>query len=159
MIGGSIYIMINEGVKNLTPSDGGVANFSSFTEIFSNALFCLMFHHSFPGIAAQVKNSAEVAYFLRYAFLIAGSLNLIIPWTAVMAFGDDLGSKSSKSLKYYNFDFENKIPFIYYFVSFYVFLNIAAMSVYVIVIRANVLKIFSPKTDPKAFSSNFLVYL
>ena len=112
-----------------------------------------MFHHSFPGIASQVKNSAEVSFFLRYAFLIAGSLNLIIPWTAVMAFGDDLGSKSASDLKYYNFDFEKKIPFIYYFVSFYVFLNIAAMSVYVIVIRANVLKIFSPKANAKVMSS------
>ena len=102
-----------------------------------------MFHHSFPNIAATVKNSNDLRFFTRWGFIIAGSILMLIPWTGIMAFGDALGSKSSKDLKYYNFDFQDDIPFIFYFVSFYVFLNVAALPVYVIVIRANLLKIVS----------------
>jgi hypothetical protein len=56
--------------------------------------------------------------------------------------------------KYYNFDFQSKeeTTFIYYIVSFYVFLNIAAFSVYTIVIRTNVLKVFFPEVDPMKVS-------
>lgn len=119
-----------------------------------------MFHHSFPSIAANVKNSADLSFSLRYAFLIAGSINMIIPWTGVMAFGETLKFESSSSdLKYYNFDFENPIPFIYYFVSFYVFLNVAAMPVYIIVIRGNILKILKPQIDSKVVSSTRIVIL
>lgn len=154
MIGGAFFLMIRDGVKGLTPKEAGAFNFSSFTQIFSNTLFCLMFHHSFPSIAASVKNSADLSFSLRYAFLIAGSINMIIPWTGIMAFGETLKFDSSSSdLKYYNFDFEQPIPFIYYFVSFYVFLNVAAMPVYVIVIRGNILKILKPQIDSKVLSS------
>lgn len=112
-----------------------------------------MFHHSFPGIAGQVKNSSELKFFLRGAFIVAGTVLYIVPITAIMAFGSELGSNGDGDLKYYNFDFQNHIPVIYYFVSFYVFLNIAAMPVYVIVIRTNLLRAISPETDPKVISS------
>lgn len=36
--------------------------------------------------------------------------------------------------------------------SFYVFLNIAAFSVYIIVIRTNILKVFFPEVDPMKIS-------
>ncbi len=38
---------------------------------------------------------------------------------------------------------------VFYFVSFYVFLNIAAFSVYIIVVRANILKLAGSKVNPK----------
>ena len=38
-------------------------------------------------------------------------------------------------------------------IQFYVFLNIAAFSVYIIVIRSNILKMFNPSIDPQKLSS------
>ena len=74
-----------------------------------------------------------------------------------MAFGEELGV--GKDLKYYNFDFKNKVDAAYWVVSFYVFLNIAAFSVYIIVIRTNILKIINPAIDPQKLSSNnFLLF-
>lgn len=58
-----------------------------FANIFSNSLFALMFHHSLPGIARQVKNTTDTSYFIKLAFLISGSTLLIIPITACLAFG------------------------------------------------------------------------
>lgn len=73
-----------------------------------------------------------------------------------MAFGDDLGTGTH--LKYYNFDFQGKFDATYWVVSFYVFLNIAAFSVYIIVIRTNILRLIKPKVNPLALSSNYDIY-
>lgn len=81
---------------------------------------------------------------------------MIIPITGVMAFGKDLGVGST--LKYYNFDFEDNIGFIFWITSFYVFLNIAAFSVYIIVIRTNILHAINPKIDAKKLSSTNIPY-
>lgn len=84
---------------------------------------------------------------------------MIIPITGVLAFGESLGGAHEK-LKYYNLDFHGKIDFIYWFTSFYVFLNIAAFSVYIIVIRSNVLHIiFHKSVDPKKISSKLYLIL
>ena len=83
-------------------------------------------------------------------FLVAGITMLIIPITASLAFGNDLVGirtddlASGHSLIYYNEDFKGRLDFIYYIVSFYVFLNIAAFSVYIIVIRKNVMAMVKP---------------
>jgi len=45
-----------------------------------------------------------VRFVVQNAFLISGSVLMIIPITGVMAFGQDLGT--GDHLKYYNFDFE-----------------------------------------------------
>lgn len=66
-----------------------------------------MFHHSFPNIVNSLNTTKDVEFVLKYAFLISGSVLMIIPITGVMAFGGDLGTGSH--LKYYNFDFEGKI--------------------------------------------------
>ncbi len=67
-----------------------------------------------------------------------------------MAFGNELGT--GHTLNYYNYDFKGHIDFIYYFTSFYVFLNVAAFSIYIIVIRTNILMISHPKIDAKKLS-------
>lgn len=77
---------------------------------------------------------------------------MIIPITGVMAFGVDLGT--GEHLKYYNFDFEDKINFIFFFTSFYVFLNVAAFSVYIIVIRRNVLHMIDRNINPNKLSKS-----
>lgn len=110
-----------------------------------------MFHHSLPGIINNLKNSEDVRFVIRNGFLITGIVLVIIPITGCMAFGKELGT--GKGLQYYNFDFEGKINFIYWFVSFYVFLNIAAFSVYIIVIRTNLLRIINPSVNPLKISS------
>jgi ubiquinone biosynthesis protein COQ9 len=66
---------------------------------------------------------------------------IIIPLTAIMAFGTDLVHSNtglleeSHNLIYYSEDFKGKLDFVYYIVSFYLFLNVTAFSVYIIVIR------------------------
>ena len=83
-------------------------------------------------------------------FLTAGITMLIIPITASLAFGNDLVERKAEMLAaghklvYYNEDFKGRLDFIYYIVSFYVFLNIAAFSVYIIVIRKNVMAMIKP---------------
>lgn len=113
-----------------------------------------MFHHSLPGIMEKLKNTEDVRYVIKYAFLISGLILIIIPLTGCMAFGEDLGT--GKGLKYYNFDFKGKVDAAYWVVSFYVFLNIAAFSVYIIVIRSNILKMIKPSVDPQKLSSNHI---
>jgi hypothetical protein len=44
--------------------------------------------------------------------------------------------------------FKNKIDWIYYFSSFYIFLNISSNPVLTIVIRKNLMKLLSPKKIP-----------
>lgn len=87
MIIGAIYIMIKYGVQSPVPKDGGVFNISNFADIFSNSLFALMFHHSLPGIAKEVKNTTDTSFFIKAAFLISGSTLFVIPITACFAFG------------------------------------------------------------------------
>jgi hypothetical protein len=83
---------------------------------------------------------------------------LIIPITAAFAFGNNLISPSAgmlgdgHNLIYYSEDFKGRLDFIYYIVSFYVFLNIAAFSVYIIVIRRNFLAIVRPLANPDHLS-------
>lgn len=125
---------------------------SSFVDIFSSSVFSFLFHHSFPSIALSLKNQAEVAFVGRWAFIIGGFVLLVIPFTASMAFGNDLNNGAG----YYNFDFEYSIPAVYWVTSFYVFLNIAAFSVYVIVIRSSILKVTFPEVNPRILSSIFM---
>jgi hypothetical protein len=80
-----------------------VFNIDNFAEIFSNSLFALMFHHSLPGIARQVRNTTDRSFFITTAFIISGLTLLVIPITSTLAFGSYLGSHK---YKYYNFDFD-----------------------------------------------------
>lgn len=80
--------------------------------------------------------------------------SLLIPFTGIIAFGSELTNQQKGNLKYYNYAFEEKLPWVYYLVSFYVFLNIAAIPVLIIVIRNNILKLALPKINPNKFSSN-----
>lgn len=85
----------------------------------------------------------------------------MIPITACMAFGNDLIEQAvtggSHHLKYYNEDYKDRINFIYYFVSFYVFLNVAAFSVYIIVIRKNILALAKPSMDSDKVSKTTIL--
>lgn len=49
-----------------------------------------MIHHSMPGITKQLTELSQIQSFLNIGFLISGITMLIIPITAVFAFGNDL---------------------------------------------------------------------
>lgn len=46
-----------------------------------------MFHHSLPNIVNSLKNTEDIRFVIQNAFLISGSILLIIPITGVLAFG------------------------------------------------------------------------
>jgi amino acid permease len=46
-----------------------------------------MFHHSLPNIVNGLKNTQDVTFVIRNAFLISGSVLLVIPITGILAFG------------------------------------------------------------------------
>lgn len=114
-------------------------------------VFSFLFHHSIPTITQTLKKREEINEFIKIAFKVAGTVMIIIPITAIMAFGTNLVHSdtkllgSSHNLIYYSEDFKGRLDFIYYIVSFYLFLNVTAFSVYIIVIRENVFRIFFPK--------------
>jgi hypothetical protein len=161
---GSLVIMgQNGGVKDLAP-EGGNAYFNSafFEDVFSNLIFTFMVHHSLPGITKQLTKLSDIRYFMKIGFLVAGTTVILLPITASLAFGNELIDKTKflmgeHHLKYYNEDYKGRIDFVYYFVSFYVFLNVAAFSVYIIVIRKNVLAIARPEMDSDKVSKTTIL--
>lgn len=72
---------------------------------------------------------------------------IIIPLTGILAFGGNM--LLSNNLQYYNNNFKNEIPWIYYIISFYMFLNIAAFPVLTITSRNNLMKCFTPSKIPQ----------
>ena len=47
-------------------------------------------------------------------------------------------------IKYFNLVFKGEIDFIYYFTSFYIFLNISAVPVLIVVLRNNLINLITP---------------
>ena len=90
MIIGSIIIMIQNGyIQSFTPENGNSAfNLDYFGDIFSNLVFSFLFHHSLPGLTKQLTHLNQIVYFIKYSFLIVGISMIIIPYTAIMAFGN-----------------------------------------------------------------------
>jgi amino acid permease len=153
MIVGAIYIIIKYGSQGLVP-EGSSFNFTFFPELFSNTIFGLLCHHSIPSIVATVQPVQDVKKSVRYGFISSVLTVIIIPVTAIMAFGSKLSESKAGDLKYYNFDFKEQASPVYYLVSFYVFLNVAAVPVLTIVLRNNILKLVAPTVNSKVFSSN-----
>lgn len=70
---------------------------------------------------------------------------MAIPIIAICAFGGNLADPyESESIKYYNYMFKEKLVWVYYFTSFYIFLNVASLPVITIVLSKNILKWISP---------------
>lgn len=153
MIVGAIYIIIRYGSQGLVPEGTSAANFSYFPELFSNTIFGLLCHHSIPSIVATVQPIQGIKKSVRYGFISSILTVIVIPVTAIMAFGTQLSVSKEGDLKYYNFDFKEQASPVYYLVSFYVFLNVAAVPVLTIVLRNNLLKLIAPTVDSKTLSS------
>jgi hypothetical protein len=144
MIFGAIYIIILFGNHGLVPTGTTAVNFSSFPELFSNTIFVMMCHHSIPSIVATVSPAKGFKESMRYGFITTIATCLIIPITAIMAFGTSLSNAKQGDLKYYNFNFKQHLLPVYYLVSFYVFLSVAAIPVLIIVTRNTILKLVAP---------------
>ena len=50
----------------------------------------------------------------------------------------------SSKLQYFNDTFKGELDFIYYFTSFYIFLNVAAIPILIIVMRNNLIQMITP---------------
>jgi len=153
MIVGAIYIIIRYGSQGLVPPGTSAINFTFFPALFSNTIFGLLCHHSIPSIVSTVKPADGVKQSIRYGYLSSIITIIIIPITAIMAFGTKLSEAKPGDLKYYNFDFKEQASPVYYLVSFYVFLNVASVPVLTIVLRNNILRLLAPNVDSKVFSS------
>lgn len=90
MIVGAIYIIIRYGSQGLVPAGTSAFDFNFFPELFSNTIFGLLCHHSIPSIVATVKPIEGVKQSVRYGFISSILTVIIIPITAIMAFGTSL---------------------------------------------------------------------
>ena len=92
MIIGACLIMGQNGkIQDLSPKGGNeYFNLEYFGDIFSNLIFAFLFHHSLPGLAKQLTHLNQVQSFIKISFMVAGFTMLVIPITAVLAFGDGL---------------------------------------------------------------------
>jgi hypothetical protein len=82
---GAIFLFCRDGIQDFIPKDGGVINMGLFVQLFSNS--SLMLHHSLPNIVSDLRKSSDIRFVIRNAFIISGSVLLLIPITAIMAFG------------------------------------------------------------------------
>ena len=79
---------------------------------------------------------------IAISFSIAMVILTTIPILGILAFGPNLTDpKDPNHLIYFNEDFKNTLPWVYYIVSFYVFLNIAVLPVLMITTRNNLIKL------------------
>ena len=71
---------------------------------------------------------------------------LVIPILGIMGFGPLLDDDpfDTSEIKYFNLVFKGEIDFIYYFTSFYIFLNISAVPVLIVVLRNNLINLITP---------------
>ena len=74
---------------------------------------------------------------------------LIISILGILAFGPEMADPfNKKTVKYFNYDFYHHVDWIYYYVSLYVFFNIAIIPVAIIVLRNNSMKLLTPNRIP-----------
>lgn len=60
--------------------------------MLSNTLFSMICHHSISSIVSPVKPTSGIKTAIRYGFLISIILSVLIPFTGMLAFGNNLVS-------------------------------------------------------------------
>lgn len=74
----------------------------------------------------------------------------LLPIIGIIAFGPGLcDPQKPNDMIYFQYNFKDKANWVYYFVTFYFFLNIAAFPVVTITLRNNLMKLFTPQFMPK----------
>lgn len=110
-------------------------------------------HHSSPGMLRPVRPTSAVRKIIFISFIFGLLTFLFVCLTAMWAFPLEKLQKAS----FYNQMFNvGNIKWAYYIISFYMFLNIAALPVLTITIRKNLMKLVVPHLMPK---NNFKITL
>lgn len=83
-----------------------------------------------------------------FSFLVCLIICLLIPYLAILCFGGELTDPYDNwNIVFYTEMFKNKVNSVYYFTSFYLFLNVAAIPVLTIVLRKNLMALVNIEED------------
>lgn len=114
--------------------------------MISTAIFAFLMHHSSPGMLRPVRPSTAIRKIIIISFFFGLITFLSVSLTAIWAFPLSSLSKASFYSELFN---TNNLKWAYYIISFYMFLNIAALPVLTITIRKNFMKLVIPHLVPK----------
>lgn len=116
-----------------------------FSNLFGTAVFAYLMHHSIPQMYKPILPQSSIPLVNAIGFLFATIVFLVVPLMGMLAFS------TLDTFCYYNLAFKEKpVYFAYYIISFYMFLNIAALPVLTITIRTNMMKMCVPHLMPKS---------
>lgn len=145
LIVGALWIVVaDDRDYGLTTKTYGAINFDGLPDFLANSMFAFICHHSIPAILSPVMPESRIKHINILSFSSSFVFIILICYTGIMAFGDSIVGDDKDELRYYNYNFENGAKITYYFASFYMFLNIAALPVLIIVIRNNLMKWLVP---------------
>ncbi|KRX01663.1 hypothetical protein PPERSA_03747 [Pseudocohnilembus persalinus] len=145
---GCIYhFTLVSDIQPLSSQKYPYVNYSGFGSFFSNTVLAFALHHSIPSMLTPVRPEKKIKNVYQSAFAISFGVFTIMPILAVLAFGDDLVSETG--LKFFNYDFQQSEPLVFYISSFYMFLNITAFPVLTITTRNNLMKLIVPMQVPE----------
>ncbi|CAD8203122.1 unnamed protein product [Paramecium octaurelia] len=121
-------------------------NIDALPQMISTAIFAFLMHHSSPGMLRPVRPTSAIRKIIFISFIFGLLTFLFVCLTAIWAFPfKDLAAAS-----FYNQLFnQGNLKWAYYIISFYMFLNIAALPVLTITIRKNLMKLVVPHLVPK----------
>ena len=103
-------------------------------------MLAYVLHHSLPSMVRPCRPSEKISSILYIAFIGAFLVFILLSLTGMWAFAN------LENFQYYNLAFDEGITTgLYYFISFYIFLNISALPVMTITIRKNMMKLCLPE--------------
>ena len=114
--------------------------------MISTAIFAFLMHHSSPGMLRPVRPTSAIRKIIFVSFIFGLLTFLSVCLTANLAFTLKDLSLASFYSELFN---RGKLKWAYYIISFYMFLNIAALPVLTITIRKNLMKLVVPHLVPK----------
>ncbi|CAD8119395.1 unnamed protein product [Paramecium sonneborni] len=121
-------------------------NIDALPQMISTAIFAFLMHHSSPGMLRPVRPSSAIRKIIFISFTFGLLTFLFVCLTASWAFT----LENLSNVSFYSQCFsEGNLRWAYYIISFYMFLNIAALPVLTITIRKNLMKLVVPHLLPK----------
>ncbi|KAM3145485.1 hypothetical protein pb186bvf_002529 [Paramecium bursaria] len=115
-------------------------NISDFSDLFGAIVLAYVLHHSLPSMVRPCRPQEKISSIIYIAFIGAFTVFILLSLTGMWAFSD------LQNFQYYNLAFDQGITSrLYYFISFYIFLNISALPVMTITIRKNMMKLCLPE--------------
>ncbi|CAD8197690.1 unnamed protein product [Paramecium pentaurelia] len=144
MLGGSIQYMIQEEGTQIQEMQW--FNIDALPQMISTAIFAFLMHHSSPGMLRPVRPTSAIRKIIFISFAFGLFTFLFVCLTATLAFPKEDFADASFYNKLFN---QKQLKWAYYIISFYMFLNIAALPVLTITIRKNLMKLVAPHLIPK----------